>query len=171
MASDRKTALAMRTYHRYLGFFLAGIMAVYAISGIVLIFRDSDLFKKEVVYHKTAAPQLSKKTLPKALGERKLKVTREDDTYLYFKQGSYNKITGEAVYTKKQLPYLLGKMSNFHKAQSGDSLFFLNIFFGLALLFFVISAFWMYTPSTSIFRKGMLFVAAGILLTLILLFV
>ena len=27
----------MRTYHRYLGFFLAGIMAVYAISGIILV--------------------------------------------------------------------------------------------------------------------------------------
>ena len=27
----------MRVYHRYLGFFLAGIMSVYAISGIVLI--------------------------------------------------------------------------------------------------------------------------------------
>lgn len=32
----------MRVYHRYLGFFLAGIMAVYAISGVVLIFRDTD---------------------------------------------------------------------------------------------------------------------------------
>ena len=35
----------MRIYHRYLGFFLAGIMAVYAISGIVLIFRDTDFLK------------------------------------------------------------------------------------------------------------------------------
>ena len=37
----------MRVYHRYLGFFLAGIMAMYAISGIILIFRDTDLLKSE----------------------------------------------------------------------------------------------------------------------------
>ena len=33
----------MRVYHRYLGFFLAGIMAVYATSRMVLIFRNTDL--------------------------------------------------------------------------------------------------------------------------------
>ena len=38
---------SMRVYHRYLGFFLAGIMAVYAISGVVMIFRDTDFLKRE----------------------------------------------------------------------------------------------------------------------------
>ena len=37
----------MRELHRYLGFFLVGIMSVYAISGVVLIFRDTDFLKKE----------------------------------------------------------------------------------------------------------------------------
>lgn len=36
----------MRIYHRYLGYFLAGIMAVYAISGLTMIFRDTDFLKK-----------------------------------------------------------------------------------------------------------------------------
>ncbi|MGB5386876.1 MAG: hypothetical protein WBN20_08840 [Eudoraea sp.] len=43
----RKTEQNMRTYHRYLGFFLAGIMAVYAISGIVLTFRNTDFYKRK----------------------------------------------------------------------------------------------------------------------------
>jgi len=34
MTSTRSTALKMRVFHRYLGFFLTGIMAVYALSGI-----------------------------------------------------------------------------------------------------------------------------------------
>ena len=38
-------------------------------------------------------------------------------------------------------------------------------------LFFVVSAFWMYMPSSGIFKKGMYFVAAGILLTLLMLWV
>jgi uncharacterized iron-regulated membrane protein len=37
----------MRIYHRYLGFFLAGIMAIYSVSGIIMIFRDTDFLKKE----------------------------------------------------------------------------------------------------------------------------
>lgn len=31
-----------RIYHRYPAFFLAGIMAVYAVSGTILIFRNTD---------------------------------------------------------------------------------------------------------------------------------
>ena len=36
----------MSVYHRYLGFFLAGIMAVYATSGIIMILQGSDFFEK-----------------------------------------------------------------------------------------------------------------------------
>jgi uncharacterized iron-regulated membrane protein len=39
--------IKMRIIHRYLGFFLAGIMAVYAISGILLIFRETNFLKSE----------------------------------------------------------------------------------------------------------------------------
>ena len=47
MKEKRPAKYNMRIIHRYLGFFLAGIMAVYALSGIVLIFRDTNIFKKE----------------------------------------------------------------------------------------------------------------------------
>jgi uncharacterized iron-regulated membrane protein len=40
----------MRIFHRYLGFFLAGIMATYSISGIILIFRETEFLKSDVVY-------------------------------------------------------------------------------------------------------------------------
>ena len=39
---------SMRIYHRYLVFFLAGIMAVYAVSGVVMIFHDTDFLKREM---------------------------------------------------------------------------------------------------------------------------
>jgi uncharacterized iron-regulated membrane protein len=41
------THTKMRLYHRYLGYFLAGIMAMYAISGITLIFRDTDFLTQK----------------------------------------------------------------------------------------------------------------------------
>ena len=77
----------------------------------------------------------------------------------------------ETTHRIEKLPYVLDQMTHLHKAKSADPLYFLNIFFGLALLFFVISSFWMFMPHTSIFKKGLYFTLAGIVITLILLFV
>jgi len=62
-------------------------------------------------------------------------------------------------------------MEHMHKATVESPLYYFNIFFGVALLFFVFSAFWMFAPKMPVFRKGMYFVVGGILLTLIMLFV
>lgn len=161
----------MRSAHRNLGYFLAGIMAVYAISGITLIFRDADTFKKTYHIEKTIAAGIQKTELGKALDIRRLKVTKQEGDILHFKEGTYNIKTGAADYSVKKVPLVLDKLQHLHKAKSADPLFFLNIFFGLALLFLVVSSFWMYTPSSSVFKKGMMFTAAGILVTLVLLFI
>lgn len=170
MAISNNIRFKIREYHRYLGFFLTGIMAVYAISGIVLIFRDTDFLKVEMKEERTLATNMDAETLGKALRIRNLKVDKEENGIYYFETGTYNKSTGLAQYTTKELPLVLDKMTHMHKAKSGDPLFFLNIFFGLSLLFFVVSAFFMFIPKTPIFKKGMIFVAVGAALTLLLLF-
>ena len=48
-----------RIIHRYLGFYLAGIMAVYSISGVSLIFRKTDAFKKVEKITQTLSPNLN----------------------------------------------------------------------------------------------------------------
>ena len=137
---------SMRIYHRYLGFFLAGIMAVYAISGIILIFRDTDFLKVEKKVEKELKPNLEAEELGKALRIRELQVTGTDGAIVSFAQGTYNKETGVANYTTKELPLVLNKMTQLHKANTKQPLFFLNILFGLSLFFFVISSFWMFMP-------------------------
>jgi hypothetical protein len=144
----------MRVYHRYLGFFLAGIMAVYSISGIILIFRETDFLKSEKTKVQTVAPNLDAVDLGKAIKIKELKVLSDTNNIVSFKQGTYNKVTGVAEFKVKELP-----------------LFYLNIFFGLSLFFFVISSFWMFMPQTSIFRKGLIFTLVGVILTLVLLFI
>ena len=47
--------LKFRIIHRYLGFFLAGIMFVYALSGIVMIFRETNFLKKETIVNQQLA--------------------------------------------------------------------------------------------------------------------
>lgn len=161
----------MRVYHRYLGFFLAGIMTMYAISGIILIFRDTDFLKSEKQIIRTINPNLTNEDLGRELKIRNLKPINENGNLVTFEQGTYNRVTGEASYTVKDLPFVLAKMTKLHKANSKEPLFFLNIFFGLSLLFFVVSSFWMFLPRTSIFKKGIYFALAGVLLTLLLIFI
>lgn len=160
----------MRVYHRYLGFFLAGIMAVYSISGIIMIFRETDFLKKEKQIEKKIKPNVSSENLGTELKIKNLKVEKEEGNLVYFQQGTYNKETGVANYTAKSLPYVLDKMTKMHKATSKQPLFFLNIFFGVALFFFVLSAFWMFLPKTTIFKKGMYFALAGLILALVIIF-
>lgn len=171
MENKRALSNKMRTYHRYLGFFLAGIMAMYSLSGIVLIFRDTDFLKVEKVLENQLAPGLSEAQLGEALKIKNLKVTGTSNGEAVFNEGSYDLKTGASTHTVKKLPYLLDKMTHIHKAKSADPLYFLNIFFGLSLLFFVLSSFWMFLPNTPIFKKGLYFAAAGLLLTLLLILV
>jgi uncharacterized iron-regulated membrane protein len=165
------TSTNMRLIHRYLGFFLCGIMAVYALSGIVLIFRDTDFLKKEKHVVKEVPANLEESKLGEAIGIKQLKIKKTEGDLVFFENGTYNKSTGKAEYTVKELPFVLNKMTKLHKAKSAEPLFFLNVFFGLALLFFVISSFWMFAPKSSIFKNGLYFTLAGIALTLLLLFV
>ena len=162
---------SMRVIHRYLGFFLVGIMAVYATSGTVMIFRDTDFLKQEKEIVKQISPHAEREEIGQQLGIRGFKIEKEEGNIITFENGTYDKSTGEATYSIKALPSILEKMTNLHKARSAQPLFFLNIFFAMSLLFFVISSFWMFMPSTDVFRKGLYFTIAGIVLTLIMLFV
>lgn len=161
----------MRIWHRYLGFFLAGIMAVYSLSGIVLIFRDTNFLKQENQIEKKLDVCLNAEQVGQAIRIRNLKAVSETNELLQFKEGSYNKLTGLVVYKVRSLPKGIERLTHLHKASSKEPLFYLNVFFGVSLFFFVISSFWMFLPSTSIFKKGLYFALAGIVLTLILLFI
>jgi hypothetical protein len=161
----------MRIYHRYLGYFLAGIMMVYGVSGIVLIFRDTEFLKSERLIEKKLQPNIKAEELGKALRIKDFKVESVNGSVVSFKQGTYNTETGEAKYTSKELPFVMNKLTQLHKASTSHPLYLLNVFFGVSLLFFVLSSFWMFSPGTDAFRKGMYFVLAGVLLTLVLIFI
>jgi hypothetical protein len=159
----------LRIYHRYLGYFLAGIMAVYAISGFTMIFRDTNFLKSNKQIERQLSPNIKPEDLGRELRMRDFKVVTEDGAIVRFEQGTYNKSTGMAKYTSKEWPFFIEKLTTLHKADTKSPLFFLNVFFALSLLFFVISAFWMFLPKTTIFKKGLYFSLAGVVLMIILL--
>ena len=154
-----------------LGLLRNGIVAVHAISGVVMIVRDTDFLRREKQIEKKLAPGLKVDELGQAIRIRNLKSESETSELIRFQQGNYNKMTGVTVYTTKSLPKGIEKLTQLHKASTKQPLFYLNVFFGMGLLFFVISSFWMFMPKTTIFKKGLYFTLAGILVTIILLLV
>jgi len=171
MDKIKDTRSFMRITHRYLGYFLAGIMAVYAVSGVLLVYRDTDVLKKEKNYDEIIEKNLSEKEIGKQLKIKNFEIENTEGSISKFKQGTYDSATGQAKYTKKELPYVLDKMVKLHKAKSEESLSPLNVFFGVALFFFVISSFWMFNPKSKIFKRGIIFTIAGIILSIIILLV
>jgi len=149
--NNRKISNRAREVHRYLGFFLAGVMGMYAISGITLTFRNTDLFKKEVYIEKTIEKGLSE--LPSIKGAKDIE---------------YNSVTGIISYTQMRPPYVLDKIQKMHKATTNSPLYYFNVFFGCALLFFVMSAYWMFLPQTDIFKKAIYYTIGGLALAFIM---
>jgi hypothetical protein len=163
--------MTFRILHRYLGYFLAGIMMVYALSGITLIFRKTDTFKVSVQKEMIVESGLDAAALGETLRIRNLTPIDNDGTMLVFEQGVYNTVTGETKYTTKKLPIWLDSLTHLHKATTEDPLYYFNIFFGFALLFMAISSFFMFAKSSVIFKKGLWFTLGGIILVIIMLYV
>ena len=171
MTEIRNIRTFMRVSHRYLGYFLAGIMAFYAISGVLLIYRDTDFLKTQKTVVKTVDKNLTSTELENTLKINKLKVQGKKGAILYFnRKGEYNAVTGDVTYRTKELPYILEKMVQLHKSKSGNSLSPLNTFFGASLLFFVISSFWMFNVKCKAFKRGMWVAAIGLVLAFLLIF-
>lgn len=153
--------MAFRKYHRWLGFFLSGIMAIYALSGVLLIFRPTDFLKYEQVQTRQLSANLSAEDVSSAIKVRSLKVIAEDNDTITLNIGEYDKPSGTATLTRKDYPIVLAKMVKLHKATSNSPLFYLNIAFGVSLLFFVVSAFLMFMPKLPMYKNGLKIAGIG----------
>lgn len=158
---------SFRKYHRWVGFFLAGIMAIYALSGILLIFRPTEFLKFPVTEVRQMEVGIEGASLAGHLRMKGVKLKSETDELVIFNLGEYNKLTGETVINKMDYPSPLAKMVKLHKATNNSPLFFLNIGFGIALLFFVISAFFMLLPKSPFFKNGIKISGVGALFALL----
>jgi len=146
-------------------------MAVYAFSGIVLTFRNTDTFKKKEVVEQLVEAGLAEEELAGALNMR-LTVNKTEEGVIFFNDdGTYEIASGKVSYVKTSYPLLLAKMNKLHLMNTTNPLFWLAIFFGLSLMFFAISAFFMFNIGAPIYKKGLYFAVAGAALTIVLLLV
>ena len=159
----------MRIIHRDLGFFVIRLTIIFSLSGIVLIYRDTDFLKKERIREKQLDPNLDAGNLGGILRMRNFEIIKTEGDIVYFNNGNYNRATGLATYSEKSLPSLLDKMNRLHKKASKDRTHILSTVFGISLFFLAVSSFWLYKPQTRIFRRGMVYAALGFIIAIILL--
>jgi len=159
----------MRSLHRDIGFFAFGLVVIYVLSGIVLIYRDTEFLKREVTVERQLKPNMDIGDVGKELKLRDFKVTKTEGEVIFFQNGTYNKTSGAAVFTSKEVMFPLNKFINFHKAISGKATHWFNLVFGVVFLFLAVSSLWMFKANTKTFRRGMILVGAGILFTVVLL--
>ena len=88
-------------------------------------------------------------------------MVEENDNQVVLNMGTYDKADGVATITRKDYPLVLAKMVKLHKATNNSPLFWLNISFGVALLFFVISAFLMFMPKLPMYKNGLKIAGLG----------
>jgi hypothetical protein len=159
----------LRIMHRYAGFFILGFAVIYGMSGITLIYRDTDFLKHDKKISLNLAPGINQSELGPALRMRDFKLEKEEGDILYFKGGTYNKATGAAEITVKDLVFPFNKLTELHKTPSKSPVHWFTFTFGITLLFLAISSLWMFKPGTKMFRKGILTVAAGVVVAIVLL--
>ncbi len=166
----KQMKLTMRVAHRYVGFFLIGIMSVYAISGVVLTFRGTNIFKQGESIEKQVDADLSSNELGRVLRMRHFNVDSIAGDIMYFEDGQYNVSTGDVSYISYSYPDFVTKMIKLHMTSSRNTMAWLTTIFGVALLFLAVSSFWMFKPKTKNFKKGLIVAIAGIVFTIIILY-
>lgn len=161
-----QTFQSFRKYHRYLGFFLAGIMMLYASSGILLIFRTTDFLKTEVASERQLEPGLGGEQVLQQLRMRGVSIEEEGPLKIRLSAGEYDRNTGKAQVRSLEYPTVVEQIVHMHKATTNSPLFFLNIFFGGSLLFFATSAFLLFPPQAPALKVGLKIAGAGFLFAL-----
>lgn len=158
----------IRAWHRDIGFFVIGLTMVFCISGIFLIFRDTDFLKQEILIEKLIEPNLEASELAAVLHMKNFKVQKNQGAMVYFEKGSYNKTTGNVTYLSKELPGLLSKFNNLHKSSSRSFAHWFTLIYGFLLLFLALSSFWMFKARTKLFRRGIYIAGIGFVVAIVL---
>jgi hypothetical protein len=171
MPKEKKTINQyMRIMHRYTGYFIAGMVVIYALSGIVQIYHDTNLLKKDRLVEKSLAPNLKLSELGKALHIKNLTVLKTTADTLRFKEGYYIKSSGQASYIVKELRFPFNRFTDLHTASNRNPVHWFTTVFAVLLLFLAISSFWMFKPKTIYFRRGIIVAGIGLLVAILLLF-
>ena len=159
----------MRGLHRDIGFLTLGLTLVYVLSGVLLIYRNTDFLKKEKTSELQLQQNLSEEDLAKQLAVRNFRVEKKEGDVFYFKEGFYNATTGAAKISRKDYPPIIKKLVSLHKITGANRLSLLNTIYGILLLFLAVSFLFMFKFGTGKSKRGLAFTSLGVILTILFL--
>lgn len=166
---QRSIRQIVRILHRDVGFLILGFVLIYSVSGITLIYRDSEFMKQEKTIISKLPPETKPEQLGTALKIKEFKTLRSEGAFIYFKEGSFNTVTGEAVYKIKELIFPFNKLAILHKTPSKNPFHWFTLVFGILLMFMAVSSFWMFNRKPGAMRSGIIKILAGLIFAVLLL--
>lgn len=145
----------MRLLHRDIGFIVVGLTMIYALSGILLMYRGTGFLQTETIVTKKVDKGIDAAELGKALGLRHFQLERQTGDTILFQGGAYDQATGVATIAKQEFPTVLNMFIQVHKLTSRSTLHIISAVYAALLVFLAVSSFFMYRPGTRLFRRGL----------------
>ncbi|GAB6039053.1 hypothetical protein JCM15519_36120 [Fundidesulfovibrio butyratiphilus] len=165
----------IRCLHRDIGFLLIGITLLYAVSGIILVYRETDFMKTSKSVSTTLAQDMTPEELAQALHMRRFKATKSDgDTILFqdgqnIKDGAYDKRTGNVTYTVMQFNAAIAPLIRLHMLSSSKTAHIYSVAYGTLLTFLAVSSLFMFNTRQTAFRRGLKLSGIGLVLSVFIL--
>jgi len=161
----------MRSLHRDIGYFVVGLTVIFALSGILLVFRDTGFLQYPTLVKQDLATEMSAEAVQSALKLKRTKVVAGDDTTYRIVSGNeeiglYDLVSGRAEYTTYTYPSLINKLNVLHKTTSASSHAFLAIIYGVLLLFLALSPLCFHRPGSRMFRRSLTYLGGGLIFAL-----
>lgn len=179
METEKRRAKSIQYYvrclHRDIGFLVLGLTIAYAVSGVVLVYRETDFLKSEETVEKQLPQNLEPQEVARMLHARRFEQTGDEGGVLRFRDGSaitdgaYDRATGSISYVGKQYPAFIEKMVHLHKLGSAKALHVVSVVYGVLLLFLALSSLFMYGKGSGGFRRAMAGSAIGLALAVVIL--
>ncbi len=157
----------MRTLHRDLGFITIGLTVVFALSGSLLVFRDTPFMKVEKLEEMQLEAGLDGLELSQKVRVRGFRVERIEEHMIYFNSGSYNQETGETMINRMVYPSPIDKLVDLHKVTSKSPMAWIAAIYGFILTFFAISGMLMFRVGSPNSKRAFILTVGSIVLTVL----
>lgn len=172
MAKKEKRSLQqlMRSLHRDIGYLLIGLTLVYAISGVILIYRNAGFLRIQKSEEIQIEAGLSTSEIGEKLKLKRFSVQKEQGDTIFFRGGYYVKSSGQAQVTHISYPEYLLKPIRLHMMSGRSKVSEVGTVYGVLLTFLAVSGLFMYKFKSKKGRRGLLLTLGGIIFAIALLF-
>lgn len=158
----------MRSIHHYVGYLTLGFAIVYALSGITMVYRNTDFLKVERTHATSIAVMLTPERLKAELKLRDMKVLSDNDSTIVFDAGVYSKLSGEVTYTTKEYVVPIDKFAALHKVNSKSGVHIVGILFGAAIFTLAVTSLFIFPTKSKQFAGNMVVVAVGVAICILI---